>query len=272
MPIPSRGATPLPLDQTPDRASPAPDLGGVTVVPVAAAQPGGAAVPPLCILLAEDNPTNQLIARRMLERVGHRVHLACNGLEALEAVRHQRFDAILMDMVMPEMDGVAASRAIRSETAGQEVPIVAITANASAQDRTACLEAGMSSFLAKPFNRTTLLAVLAEATQPSVYEAPIREASQMDPLSHLGPVFPVAPVPQHASASQHAQVSRHAPVSQHAQVSTLGPVSQLGSVSHLDPIAQDGPASLPGLATDQPVLAFRDVAVAHRWMRWPNPP
>lgn len=160
MPLACCCAVPLP----PDRAY-APDTGG------AVAQPGGDVVPRLCILLAEDNPTNQLVARRMLERVGHRVHLASNGLEALEAVRHQRFDAILMDMMMPEMDGVAASRAIRLETAGREVPIVAVTANVSAQDRAACLEAGMSTFLAKPFNRATLLAALAEAIGASLRNA-----------------------------------------------------------------------------------------------------
>ncbi|MDR3538094.1 MAG: response regulator [Acetobacteraceae bacterium] len=162
----------------PNRAL-APDAGGP------APQAQGAAAPRLCILLAEDNPINQLIARRMLERLGHCVHLASNGLEAVEAARQQRFDAILMDMMMPEMDGVTASRAIRSELAGRQVPIVAVTANASDEDHAACLEAGMIGFLAKPFNRATLCAALdaalAEATQAPTGDAPPMAEPEAEP-------------------------------------------------------------------------------------------
>jgi PAS domain S-box-containing protein len=121
--------------------------------------------PRLRILLAEDNPTNQLIARRMLESMGHRVHLACNGQEAVEAVRDHQFDVVLMDVMMPEMDGIAASRMIRTEQTGWRVPILAVTANAFEHDRVACLDAGMDGFLGKPFNRASLSTALARITR-----------------------------------------------------------------------------------------------------------
>lgn len=126
----------------------------------------------LCVLVAEDNPTNQFIARRMLETMGHCVHVASNGVEAVEAARRHSFDAILMDILMPEMDGLAASRAIRAQDGGHDVPIVAISANAEEHDREACRDAGINLFLGKPFNRARLTAVLAEATATAPGAAP----------------------------------------------------------------------------------------------------
>jgi CheY-like chemotaxis protein len=148
-----------------------------TSPPVAATIAASDDGPRLRILLAEDNPTNQLIARRMLESMGHRVHLACNGQEAVEAVRAHQFDAVLMDVMMPEMDGMTASRMIRAEEVDRRVPILAVTANAFEHDRHACLEAGMDGFLGKPFSRSNLRAVLAKITGAAAATPPAFEAA-----------------------------------------------------------------------------------------------
>jgi two-component system sensor histidine kinase/response regulator len=114
------------------------------------------------ILLAEDNPVNQLFACRLLERLGHEVTVANNGVEALDALDRACFDLVLMDMQMPVMDGIEATQAIRAREADgrQRLPIVALTANASADDRERCLTTGMDDYLAKPFSAPQLRAVL----------------------------------------------------------------------------------------------------------------
>jgi CheY-like chemotaxis protein len=108
---------------------------------------------PLRILLAEDNVVNQKVAVRLLERMGYRPDVASNGLEALAAVHRQRYDVVLMDVQMPEMDGLEASRRIASEVPAAKRPrIVALTANALKGDQQMCLEAGMDDYLAKPLD------------------------------------------------------------------------------------------------------------------------
>ena len=106
---------------------------------------------PLRILLAEDNTLNQKLALRLLERMGYRADVAANGLEVLEALQRQRYDVILMDVQMPDMDGLEASRLITEEWPPQQRPrIVAMTANAMQGDREECLAAGMDDYLTKP--------------------------------------------------------------------------------------------------------------------------
>ncbi|MBI4631240.1 MAG: response regulator, partial [Chloroflexi bacterium] len=106
---------------------------------------------PLKILLAEDNAVNQKLAVRLLERMGYRADIAANGLEVIAALERQRYDVILMDMQMPEMDGLDATRRIRRELAPQVQPrIIAMTANAMQGDREMCLEAGMDDYVSKP--------------------------------------------------------------------------------------------------------------------------
>jgi signal transduction histidine kinase/DNA-binding response OmpR family regulator len=106
---------------------------------------------PLRILLAEDNIVNQKLALRMLERMGYRADLAGNGLEVLQALKRQAYDVIFMDIQMPEMDGMEASRRICQEWPAEERPrIIAMTANAMQEDRQACLAAGMDDYLSKP--------------------------------------------------------------------------------------------------------------------------
>jgi signal transduction histidine kinase/DNA-binding response OmpR family regulator len=112
----------------------------------------------LRILLAEDNQVNQMLVTAILARAGARADVAGNGLEALEAMRSRAYDIILMDMRMPELDGLAATRRIR-ELGGTAatIPIIALTANASQEDRRICLEAGMNDFMAKPIDANDLI-------------------------------------------------------------------------------------------------------------------
>ena len=129
------------------------------------AVPSAVAGAALEILLAEDNPVNRTLAVRLLERRGHRVVCAANGVEAVALWKARPFDLVLMDVQMPEMDGLAATRAIRDLefAAGRRIPIVAVTAHASSEDRARCLEAGMDAFLAKPIQPAELYRVVSEA-------------------------------------------------------------------------------------------------------------
>jgi signal transduction histidine kinase/CheY-like chemotaxis protein len=107
----------------------------------------------LTILLAEDNRVNQVVATRLLEKRGHTVIVAENGRAAVEATEKQKFDLVLMDVQMPEMDGLEATASIRArEEAGRHVPIIAMTASAMLGDRERCLEWGMDGYLTKPLN------------------------------------------------------------------------------------------------------------------------
>jgi PAS domain S-box-containing protein len=114
---------------------------------------------PLRILLAEDNPVNQEVAVHLIERRGHSVIVAENGREAVEAIERHKFDLVLMDVQMPEMGGLEATRVIREKEkgSGHHLPIIAMTAHAMQGDREQCLEAGMDGYLAKPIDPKTFL-------------------------------------------------------------------------------------------------------------------
>jgi PAS domain S-box-containing protein len=113
---------------------------------------------PMRVLLAEDNRINQLLAVKMLEKRGHSLVVAGNGREAIMAFEREQFDVILMDIQMPEMDGLEAAAAIRQQErgTGRHVPIVALTAHAMREDRERCLDVGMDAYLAKPFSPSEL--------------------------------------------------------------------------------------------------------------------
>ncbi|MGL4206489.1 MAG: response regulator [Aeromonadaceae bacterium] len=148
------------------------------------------------VLLAEDNLVNQEVALAMLENLGVGFETVGNGLDALEILKKQKFDVVLMDCQMPEMDGFQATRAIRASEVGSDrhQPIIALTANAVAGDRERCLASGMDDYLSKPFTQEQLFGLLSRwllPTKESKLEtqsgidierrAVSREATEMDP-------------------------------------------------------------------------------------------
>jgi GAF domain-containing protein/CheY-like chemotaxis protein len=118
---------------------------------------------PLAILLAEDNAVNQKLAVRMLANMGYTADLAGDGLAAINALKATDYDVVLMDVQMPELDGLEATRRIRAEWPDRPVHIVAMTANAMAGDREACLAAGMNDYISKPIRQAELAAALTRA-------------------------------------------------------------------------------------------------------------
>jgi two-component system sensor histidine kinase/response regulator len=132
----------------------------------------------LRVLLAEDNPVNQQVAMAMLTKRGHQVDVVNNGREAVTAVGARRYDVVLMDIQMPEMDGFAATHAIRALPEGQALPIIALTAHALSGERERCLAHGMSGYLAKPFKAHDLFMAIegrsAAAPPPPVDVAAFR--------------------------------------------------------------------------------------------------
>jgi len=116
----------------------------------------------LHILLAEDNPLNQKLTVRILKKMGHSVVVAVNGKEALAALEKEQFDVVLMDIEMPQMNGLETTEAIRNreEITGQHIPIIAMTAFAMKGDRERCLQAGMDEYLSKPIDKEDLFATL----------------------------------------------------------------------------------------------------------------
>ena len=118
------------------------------------------------LLLVEDNEVNQMVAAEMLELEGFVVDVAGNGAEALEQVKRNDYDAVLMDVQMPVMDGLQATRAIRQLPKGLRLPIIALTANAMVEDRQMCLDAGMNDYISKPIEPDALKRLLARWLQP----------------------------------------------------------------------------------------------------------
>lgn len=127
--------------------------------------PPGASTAPLRVLLVEDNAVNQMLATAILKKGGHRVDLANDGVEAVDAVRSKPYDVVLMDVQMPNMDGLEATRRIRQldNPDRAKVHIIAMTANALLGDRETCLSAGMDEYLPKPIDQKRLRAALEQA-------------------------------------------------------------------------------------------------------------
>ena len=142
----------LPLHAAPEPAKPAPTSLGAAEL----------AATPLQVLVAEDHPVNRQYIAALLDNLGHRAFFTVNGAEAVQAARNQHFDVVLMDLHMPVLDGVSATRAIRAlpDRAAATVPIVALTADVFEQTRERCLMAGMNDFLAKPINQQQLAGML----------------------------------------------------------------------------------------------------------------
>lgn len=120
----------------------------------------------LTIMLVEDNPVNQMLARTLLSRWGHAVQLAENGQQAVDLFPGTHWDLILMDIQMPVMGGLEATRLIRTmETGSRHTPIIAVTANATPADQQACQDAGMDDFLTKPLSTSALKEILTRHGQ-----------------------------------------------------------------------------------------------------------
>jgi CheY-like chemotaxis protein len=168
---------------------------------------------PLRILLAEDNAVNQKVALHMLERLGYRADIAANGLEAIEALRRQAYDVILMDMQMPEMDGLEATRYIHTHWPAEQHPwIIAMTANALQGDRERCLEAGMNDYVSKPVRPEELARALSQCPPSSRAGEAARVAIQ--------PVRKVTP----ESLGNEGQLNQNGPV---LEASALAELRQL---------------------------------------------
>jgi two-component system, sensor histidine kinase and response regulator len=168
--------------------------------------------PSLRVLVAEDNAVNQKLALRLLERAGHRAVVVENGRKAVEILDGQQFDVVLMDVQMPEMDGLSAARAIRSAEAeiaagrrpapaesayaAGRIPIVALTAHAMKGDREQCLAAGMDGYISKPLSAEDLVAELARcARRPVVVPEVVVAAPAAGSPAPRGPSAPGAPPP-----------------------------------------------------------------------------
>ncbi len=146
----------------------------------------------LRILLAEDNPVNQLTATTMLQKLGHTVIVANNGQEAIDCLDDGAIDLVLMDVQMPELDGLAATAQIRQreQSTGRHIPIVALTAHAMKSDQQQCLAAGMDDYLSKPIRRNELESVLARVADrfppPAAGdETELQQINQQDPQAVL---------------------------------------------------------------------------------------
>ncbi|MGQ5524017.1 response regulator [Chitinimonas sp. PSY-7] len=139
------------------------------------------------ILLVDDNDLNQQVGRDLLEAAGLVVEVAEHGKAALDALADARFDLVLMDMQMPVMDGITATRLIRTQTELDTMPVIAMTANAMSSDRELCIEAGMNDYIAKPIDPDELFSTLLHWIPPKLNAEPV-ETSAPTPLVNAAPV------------------------------------------------------------------------------------
>jgi len=132
-----------------------------------ASKVGEAQISSMHILLAEDNVSSQKVVRQMLRRLNCTVDVVANGIEALQALQRQPYDLVLMDVRMPEMDGLEATRIIRRRWPEDGPKVIAITAYALEGDREKCLAAGMNDYISKPVKMEELAAILKKFAEPS---------------------------------------------------------------------------------------------------------
>jgi len=174
------------------------------------------------VLLAEDNPVNQAVAMDMLESLGYQVTMAATGREAIAALSQAAYDVVLMDCQMPELDGLEATRMIRAQESParhKHIPIIALTANAFAQDREACLAAGMDDYLSKPFTLDQLHAALARWLPPQT-------------AAPLAPTAPTNDAPQASRAPASSAAQTQAPSLRRTSPLDPKPLNALRTLQH----------------------------------------
>jgi PAS domain S-box-containing protein len=215
------------------------------------------------ILVAEDNPVNQKVAQRQLQKLGYASDVVANGREAVDAVRSMSYDLVLMDCQMPEMDGFAATEAIRKHEDEQDlarIPIVAMTANALAGDRERCLAAGMDDYVAKPVKRVELERVVERwirvgpATEEHLDRNVLSSLLEMGDAAFYVEIIDLflQDAPTHISAIRHgfdagdADAVRLAAHALKSAAGNLGAQSVMRSANELETLARGG--SLDGAA------------------------
>jgi PAS domain S-box-containing protein len=198
----------------------------------------------LHLLVAEDNSVNQKLMRCLLQKGGHTLVLAATGKEAVAAWRREKFDAILMDVMMPEMDGLEATALVRAAEAGngRHVPIIAMTAHAMAGDRERCLQAGMDGYLAKPLDAQLLSRTLADIAGDDSHprrdppaaqlfdreSALVRVGGDTDLLASLVELF-LADAPGWMAGARRAAAARDGPALRRAAHTLKGSASNFGA-------------------------------------------
>jgi len=207
------------------------------------------------ILVAEDNPTSQLIAKKILEKACHTVQIARTGIEVIRMLKEDEFDIILMDVEMPEMSGIEATKIIRKgeEISKQHIPIVAMTAYAMKEDRQRCLDAGMDTYLSKPVNVNELHKVLKEySPRKNIEPCPIDIETALkfvgrdkDILKEVLGVFLDEDYPEQLKklkngiSRQDAEVVKHAAHSIKGAVRSLGGVGPGNTAQHLEEMGRN---------------------------------
>jgi PAS domain S-box-containing protein len=154
-------------------------LAPAAVQPAVPSPPAMGLGQPLHVLLVDDNAINLLLTSRLLERLGHRVETASSGAEALDRLTQARFDVVLMDVQMPGMDGLAATREIRIRPQWQDLPVIGLTALSMLEDRERCLQAGMSGYLTKPVETAALEREIRRVTEGRTLAAEPEQAQEL---------------------------------------------------------------------------------------------
>jgi signal transduction histidine kinase/DNA-binding response OmpR family regulator len=243
----------------------APDIAADTSTPASGASRR------LRVLLAEDNATNRLVVSRMLERMGHRVDLVEDGRGAVEAVRMTPYDVVLMDVMMPEMDGLTATREIRREPApAGRTPIIGLTANAERSKEFECREAGMDGFASKPITAERLAAVinevLASAARPTLLDDRALTSLAAD-IGHDGALDVVqlflAEAPRMTERLQQAVVARSATLLRevHTLASATRSVGLLQVARAAGDIEHDMATTEPGAGQLADLLALLEASI-----------